>query len=92
MVLGETLSVNGFPLNKLAVRILDDRGTYLLPEKEVTGEDDEDGIVITGKNRRNYGAPHFWLMIGSDDLSRCSSISYDIKAKRLLLSCSTVET
>ncbi|NUT01384.1 MAG: hypothetical protein HOP96_10440 [Sphingomonas sp.] len=87
MVLGETLSVSGFPLNEFAVRILDDRGSYLLPEKETPSEVDEDGIIITGKNRRSYGAPHFWMMIGSDDLSRCSSISYDNRAKNLILNC-----
>lgn len=92
MVLGETLSVNGFPLKDFAVRIQDDRGSYLLPEKEMPTEVDKDGIVVTGKNKRSYGAPHFWLMIGSDDLSRCSSISYDNNARQLLLSCSTTET
>ena len=92
MVLGETLSVSGFPLDKFAVRMLDDRGSYLLPDKELPTEVDEDGIVVTRKNRRNYGAPHFWLMIGSDDLSRCSSISYDNRAKRLILNCSTLQT
>ena len=90
MVLGETLSVKGFPLNRFAVRIMDDRGSYLLPDKELSATpEDEDGIIVTGRNKRNYGAPHFWLMIGSDDLSRCSSISYDNRAKRMILSCST---
>lgn len=92
MVLGQTLSVNGFPLKDFAVRIQDDRGSYLLPEKALPYEDDEDGIIVTGKNKRSYGAPHFWLMIGSGDLSRCSSISYDGRAKQMLLSCSTAES
>ena len=95
MVLGETLSVKGFQVNEFAVRILDDRGSYLLPDKEVSNdeiEEVEDGIVVTGKQRRSYGAPHFWMMIGSDDLSRCSSISYDTKARRMTLSCSTPQT
>ena len=55
-------------------------------------EVDTDGIVVTGKNKRSYGAPHFWLMIGRDDLSRCSRISYDSKARKLQLSCSITET
>jgi hypothetical protein len=90
MVLGQTLSVGGFPLNEFAVRIMDDRGSYLLPEKEVpsAAPEDEDGVVVTGKNRRSYGAAHFWLMVGSKDLSRCSSISYDRRSKRMVLSCS----
>jgi hypothetical protein len=95
MVLGQTLSLNGFPVNELAVRIQDDRGSYLLPDKELPTEgngDDEDGIIVTGKQQRNYGAPHFWLMIGSKDLSRCSSISYDNNAKQMLLSCSIAES
>lgn len=95
MVLGETLIVKGFPVKELAVRILDDRGSYLLPDKDaavVPSEREEDGIIVTGKNRRNYGAPHFWLMIGQKDLSRCSSISYDNKAKRMILACATSAT
>lgn len=90
MVLGETLSVRGFPLNAFAVRLNDDRGTYLLPEKELAAVvDDEDDIVVSKKHRKTYGAPHFWLMIGSQDLSRCSRISYNRNAKRLILTCST---
>ena len=93
MVLGEALSVKGFPVKELSVRILDDRGSYLLPDKEVApSEEEEDGVIVTGKNKRNYGAPHFWLMVGQRDLSRCSSISYDNKAKRMILSCATSGT
>jgi len=92
MVLGETLSVRGFPLNAFAVRVNDDRGSYLLPDRDAEvpqAEEDEDEIVISKKNKRTYGAPHFWLMIGSEDLSRCSRISYNKNARRLILSCST---
>jgi hypothetical protein len=89
MVLGETLSVKGFPVNAFAVRMHDDRGSYVLPDKQAPMEEDEDGIVITGKGNRSYGAPHFWMMVGSDDLSRCSSVSYATKAKRLTLRCLT---
>ena len=90
MVLGQTLSIKGFPLNEFAVRIMDDRGSYLLPEKEISSAaaEDEDGVVVTGKNRRSYGAAHFWLMIGGKDLSRCSSISYDSRSKHMVMSCS----
>ena len=92
MVLGQTLSVNGFPVRDFAVRIQDDRGQYQLPEKALPTVDDEDGIIVTRKNKRSYGAPHFWLMIGRRALSNCSSISYDNSARQMLLSCSTVET
>ena len=94
MVLGQTLSINGFPIRDFAVRIQDDRGQYLLPEKALptADEEDEDGIVVTSKQKRNYGAPHFWLMIGRGALSRCSSISYDNNARQMLLNCSTAET
>lgn len=94
MVLGQTLSVNGFPIRDFAVRIQDDRGQYLLPEKALptVDEEDEDGIIVTSKQKRNYGAPHFWLMIGRGALSRCSSISYDNNARQMLLNCSTAET
>ena len=89
MVLGQTLSVNGFPLKNFVVRIQDDRGSYLLPDTKLPAVDDEDGIIVTSKGNRSYGAPHFWLMIGRQDLSRCSSISYDSNARQMLLSCST---
>jgi hypothetical protein len=88
MQLRETLSVKGLPVDQLAVRMMDDRGSYLLPEKETASSvEDDEGIIVTGKNRRSFGAPHFWLMIGSDDLSRCSSISYNSRAKRMILTC-----
>jgi len=91
MVLGEPLSVNGLPLSKLAVRVSDDRGSYYLPEKQVPDpeieDEGDDGVVVTGKRGRIYGAPHFWLMIGRDSLIRCSSISYEIRSKKLRLSC-----
>ncbi|GAA4743054.1 hypothetical protein GCM10023264_05250 [Sphingomonas daechungensis] len=96
MVLGQTLSVKGFPLNEFAVRVMDDRGSYLLPDKQVASEDaDADetegsGIVVTGKGKRSYGAAHFWLMVGSDALSRCSSLTY--QARHLILRCSTART
>jgi hypothetical protein len=92
MVLGQTLSVNGFPVRDFAVRIQDDRGQYQLPEKALPTVDDEDGIIVTRKNKRSYGAPHFWLMIGRRALSNCSSIGYDNNARQMLLSCSTAET
>ena len=90
MVLGEPLSVNGFPLSQLTVRVSDDRGSYYLPEEQVPAvevDDDDDDVVVTGKKQRIFGAPHFWLMIGRDNLNRCSSISYEIGARRLILSC-----
>lgn len=88
MVLGDPLSLNGLTLSKLAVRIWDDRGAYRLPEAQLpTTEIDED-IVILGTRRRKFGTPHFWLMIGRDALTHCSSISYDRKRRRLILSCS----
>jgi hypothetical protein len=88
MVLGEPLSVNGFPLSQLTVRVSDDRGSYYLPEEQVLAvEVDDDDVVVTGKKQRIFGAPHFWLMIGRDNLNRCSSISYENSTKRLILSC-----
>lgn len=89
MVLGETLSVKGFPVNEFAVRVMDDRGSYLLPDKQVPPDEpeDEDGILVTGKGKRSYGAPHFWLMVGSDALSRCSTVTYDTKSRHLILRC-----
>lgn len=87
MVLSQPLSVNGFTLSALAVRILDDRGSYRLPEKAIPAEQVEEDILVLGKGRRTFSAPHFWLMIGGGDLSRCSNISYDNKRRRLILSC-----
>lgn len=95
MVLGQPLSVNGFMLSKMAVRILDDRGDYRLPVQELpvtaAEEDAEEDILILGKQRKTFGAPHFWLMIGSEDLSRCSNISYNNRTRRLILSCSLTD-
>ncbi len=95
MVLGQPLSVNGFVLSKMVVRILDDRGDYRLPVQELpvtAGEEDPDeDILVLGKQRKTFGAPHFWLMIGSEDLSRCSNISYNNRTRRLILSCALTD-
>ena len=57
-----------------------------VPDPEIEDEGD-DGVVVTGKRGRIYGAPHFWLMIGRDSLNRCSSISYENRSRKLRLSC-----
>ena len=79
----------------MAVRILDDRGDYRLPVQALPvaadAEESDEDILILGKQRRTFGAPHFWLMIGSDDLSRCSGISYNNRTGRLILSCSLAD-
>ena len=95
MVLGQPLSVNGFVLSKMAVRILDDRGDYRLPVQELpivaSEQDPGEDILVLGKQRKTFGAPHFWLMIGSEDLSRCSNISYNNRTRRLILSCALTD-
>ncbi len=89
MVLGKPLSVNGFMLSQLAVRVWDDRGDYRLTDEQIqTEEEGDEDILVIGKRGRSFGAPHFWLMVGQDALSKCSSISYDKSSKRLILSCS----
>jgi hypothetical protein len=88
MVLGKPLSVNGFMLSQMAVRVWDDRGDYRLTDEQVRTEEDDEDILVIGKRGRSFGAPHFWLMVGQDALTKCSSISYDKGSKRLILSCS----
>ena len=99
MVFAQPISVEGFALRELGVRLLDDRGDLWLPDKDVTataeeekGEVDEADIVVTGKQRqRIFGRPHYWLMVGREDLNRCSSLTYDRKASRITLRCSVVQ-
>jgi hypothetical protein len=89
LVLGQPLSVNGFLIERLMVRVRDDLGEYRLPSDAVAqGLPVENAIVVTGKRRQApSGIANFWLMIGRDDLSRCSDIVYDRNAQELLLHC-----
>lgn len=101
MVFAEPISVEGLTLTELGVRFLDDRGDLWLPDREVAVEDedansdaqvDESDIVVTGKQRKRiFGRPHYWLMVGRDDLNRCSSLTYDRKASRITLRCSVTQ-
>ena len=94
MALAQPLSVNGFALSKFAVRVQDDSGAFRLPEEQLPAEESEElaedeAILVEGKKRsRIPGAAHFWLMIGRDDLKRCSSMTYEKRSRRLNLNCS----
>lgn len=91
MAFRQPVSVGGFALMHLMVRVSDDLGSYRLPAGVASASMPmENSIVITGRKRRSpVGTANFWLMIGRDDLSRCSEMSYYKRAEKLLLRCSS---
>lgn len=70
-------------LRAVAVRTADDRGHYQLPPNQLQ---DDDEIVVTAQ--RSSGEAKLWLMIGSSDLSGCSSIRYHRRPRQLVFTCS----
>ena len=88
MSLKSPLSIKGLPLHAITVRYRDDVGGFQLPAESYDKSNDRDSIVVTGKQkRRSFGEAHFWLLVGTRDLSRCSSITFEAARQRLILSC-----
>lgn len=88
MRFARTVSMNGFPINRLLIRTSDYRGNHLLPPDQAAAaqaEADPSEIVVTGA--RSGGSPLYRLTLGRDHLSACSSITYVKADRRLTLSC-----
>lgn len=75
-----------FPIGPLALSALDvrtaDFGSALSIGEEGA---DPDEIVVVGKRKNPAGRDRLWL--GADQLSRCSSITFDKRARRIHLTC-----
>ena len=93
MELNAPLAIESLSTQELVVRFRDDLGGHLLPTETFDDESTADNIIVTGaKPRRSFGQAHFWLMVGTKDLSHCSSLTYERRRQRLLLSCQTLDS
>lgn len=90
MWLAQPMVLKGLAIRSLLVRTNDHGGVGRLPE-EVHPDAPEDAatVLVTAKPKR-WRPPQpdeYWLMIGSDDLSRCSTMRYERSGGRLSFSC-----
>ena len=81
MRLGRPLIVGPFAISELGVRTGDFGNAAAIREEGA----DPDEVVVTGDRRRNRQWDR--LSIGADQLSRCSSITFDKRAREIRLSC-----
>jgi len=68
----------------IAVRIKPDAATSI-PDANAVADPDE--IVVTAKSKKK---PRYSISLGTEYLKNCSSITYDLRAKTVALSCAAV--
>jgi len=84
--LGQSLSIGGIGVERIAVRPLDDVGDYKLPPEVLRAKAGE--LLVIGKGpRRSLGEAKYWLMVGRNDLKPCSSLTYNRKQGTLTFRC-----
>jgi hypothetical protein len=81
MTLSAPLTIGPLALRGLFVRTADFGSAGTIPDAAVDVDPDE--VVVTGAKK----PPSYRLEIGRDYLDRCSSITFDKRAKSLTLSC-----
>lgn len=81
--LATPLAIGPLRIDALSVRIADGGSVAGIPDADA----DPDEIVVTaGKKRKSRDV----LIVGREQLDRCSSITYDKRAKTITLSCATI--
>ncbi len=80
--LAKPMVLHSLPVDRLFVRIADDRGRFHLPS-EVSEDPDE--IIVVGTIARQR--PRTNVTFGRDFLSACSSLAFDRQQRTLALSC-----
>lgn len=83
MILATPLAIGGASLSSLLVRTADNGDISSVPDADV--DTDVSEIVVTAKGKESKNA--YTLHIGRDGLTKCSSITFDKKARKILLSC-----
>lgn len=68
------------PVSNALVRVSDFGDASTIPD----GTADQDEIIVTGKAKAK---PRYGIILGRDFLKGCSSLTYDMKAKLIRLSC-----
>ena len=82
MAFANPIAVGDLRLGAMLVRTADFRGAFVLPED---ASSDPSEIVVTGRQARSRA--RLTVALGSDQLSRCSSIQYDNALGRLTIYC-----
>lgn len=82
MRLARPLAIGPLPLDRLLVRVSDYGATTSIGE---AGASDPDEVVVVAKGKRDRSRDV--LTIGRDQLDRCSSITFDKRARQVRLSC-----
>lgn len=82
MALGAPLLIEDLPVERFLVRTLDHRGDFDLPSD---GPPDPEEIVVTAALRGQ--PPRLNLVVGRDQLARCSSLTYQRAGQRLVARC-----
>lgn len=81
--LSQSLVIIGRPLGSIFVRTRDNGDVSGIADVENAALGDANEIVVIAKKDKN----RYSLSIGRDDLSHCSSITYDKPAKKIRFSC-----
>lgn len=84
-------SFNGLPLRRPAARISQERARELDAKVaegiEGADEDEEDTITVTGRREGERRGRRPWMLIGSDVLDSCATITLDRPGARWILEC-----
>jgi hypothetical protein len=81
MTLKQTMDIGGLPLNSLLVRVSDFGDATQIKDADAA---DSDEIIVTAASKKK---PKYQMTLGSDFLSRCSSLTFDYKVKQVQISC-----
>lgn len=81
--LARPLVVGPLSVGRLLVRVADHGDASTIGERR--GPRDPDEVVVTGRRKRDRSRDH--IVLGRDQLDRCSSITFDKPARQVRLSC-----
>ncbi len=88
--LSNSIIVAGLPINQMLVRVSDDGdASNIISKEEHNIDEDEasidgDAIIVTGKSKKKR---NYTMILGRDFIKGCSSITYDMDALMLNMSC-----
>lgn len=81
LVLTRPFLIDGYDVGDIAVRIRPEAKTAI-PDSTIVPDPEE--IVVTANAKKK---PRYAITLGTDYLKNCSSITYDLRAKTVALSC-----
>lgn len=82
LILGNVFVVGGLALDRMLVRISDNRGNAVLPPDH---EADPDEMIVTADTQRQRA--RYTVFLGADWLAGCSSMTWDNGARIMTISC-----